>query len=436
MAISRDVIRRAAAQPDRPAVMGPVGELSFGDLAARARSFGDQLKASGVTPGDPVPLADDDPAQLLVELVGTDLVDAVAVVTDADWPDSVQVEAVDAARIAVARADLTQQGKAACLAVFTSGSTGTPRPVVRTRQSWTYSFPSFSAVTGIGADDRVLVPGAMSASLFLYAALHALTVGAAVHPLRRWSPALAVEALDTCTAVHVVPAMLATLVAHLDQSTSRLRRVVCGGAHLDPAVDLAAKAAGIEVVDYYGAAELSFVAIRRPGAPVGRMRAFPGVDVDVRDGVIWARSPYVALGLDSDPKGFSTVGDLGARHGDGTITVDGRSGLAITTGGATLAPEAVEQAVREVPGVAEVAVIGVPHPALGEIVVALVEATPGSGVALSALRAVAVTRLPKAQRPRRWYLVDRLPRTGSGKVARGVAASRFSDGTLVVRALS
>ncbi len=431
MAISRDIVRRAAAQPDRPAVVGPAGGLSFGDLAARARTFADRMEAAGVTPAQCVPLTDEDPARLLVELVGTDLLGAVAVVTDASWPDDVRAAAVDAARAQVAR-----HGQEACLAVFTSGSTGTPRPVVRSRRSWTYSFPPFSALTGIGVDNTVLVPGAMSASLFLFGALHALTVGAAVHPLSRWSPALAAQAAGTCTAVHVVPAMLSSLVERLDPTSSRLRLAVCAGAHLDPALDDAAAGVGIQVVDYYGAAELSFVAIRRPGAAAGRLRPFPDVDVEVRDGVIWARSPYLALGLDRDPKGFTTVGDRGTFETDGTIAVEGRIGQAITTGGATIAPEAVERAVREVPGVAEVAVIGTPHPALGEIVVALVEAVPGTGIALAALRAVAASRLPTAERPRRWYLVDRLPRTGSGKVARARAATGFTDGTLVVRVLS
>jgi long-chain acyl-CoA synthetase len=431
MAISRDVVRRAAAQPDRPAVVGPAGDLSFGDLATRARTTAERLTTSGIGPGDCVPLVDDDPTRLLVEIVAVDLIGAVAVVTGADWPDEVRAEAV-----AAARTDVARHGRTACLAVFTSGSAGAPRPVVRSRQSWTYSFPPFSAVVGIGAGDTVLIPGAMSASLFLYGALHALTVGAAVHPLPRWSAALAAQATGSCSAVHLVPAMLSSLVECLDPATSRLRLAVCAGAHLDPALDQAAAGAGVEVVDYYGAAELSFVAIRRPGAPAGRMRAFPDVEVEVRDGVIWARSPYLALGLDRDQAGYATVGDHGSLDAAGTITVEGRAGLAITTGGSTVAPEAVEQAVRQAPGVADVAVIGAPHPALGEIVVALVEAVPGSGVALPALRAIAAARLPKAQRPRRWYLVDRLPRTGSGKVARSRVATGFTDGTLVVRALS
>ncbi len=431
MAISRDVTRRAAAQPDRPAVVGPCGTLSFGQLAAHARQRADALATQGVTAGTCVAATDHDPVRLLVDLVATDLLGAVAVVADAQWPDDLRETALDAARSAVRNAPA-----GATLAVFTSGSSRAPRPLVRTRESWTFSFPTFSALTGIGAGDTVLVPGALSGTLFLYAALHALTMGATVHLLPRWSADLAAAAARTCTAVHVVPAMLASLVERLDPVTSRLRRVVCAGAHLDPGIESAATKAGVEVVEYFGAAELSFVAIRLPGSPPGRMRPFPGVEVDVRDGVIWARGPYLASGLDRDPAGYASVGDHGVRHDDGTLTVTGRAGAAITTGGATIAPEAVEVVLRQASGVAEVAVVGQPHGQLGEVVVAVVEPASGRQVTLGTLRAAAAAQLPPAQRPRVWYAVDALPRTGSGKVARARVQSGLADGTLGVRALT
>lgn len=431
MAISRDVTRRAAAEPGRTAVVGPCGSVTFGMLAERARERAEQLTADGVGAGDTIEAADGDPVQLLVNLVAADQLEAVAVVTDAGWPKDVR-----SAALADARSEAKRAGVEACLAVFTSGSTGTPRPVVRSRRSWTRSFPAFSALTGIGADDTVLIPGRMSGSLFLYGALHALTMGAAIHPLPRWSPALATEATHTCTAVHVVPPMLGGLVERIDPATNQVRRVVCAGAQLDAEVSAAAASASISVVDYYGAAELSFVAIGRPGGPTGRMRAFPDVDVQIRDGVIWARSPYLALGIVRDDDGFATVGDHGERAADGSLLVHGRGGQAISTGGATVLPEAVERALRHAPGVADIAVVGAPHAVLGAVVVAVVEALPGERLALGALRAAAAERLPPAGRPRRWYVIDQLPRTGSGKVARSGILTALADGTLGLRALS
>ncbi|MFD2080055.1 long-chain acyl-CoA synthetase [Actinopolymorpha cephalotaxi] len=431
MPISRDVRRRAAAEPDRPALVGASGTVSYGELAARAETRSEALAASGVAAGHAVVCAESEPADLLAAVLAADLLEAAAVVADADWPDAVRESAVDAARALVDR-----HGTAVSLVVFTSGSTGTPRPVARSRRSWTFSFPTFSALTGVGAQDTVLVPGRLSGSLFLYGALHALTVGAAVHALPSWSPIEAARACASCTAVHLVPSMLAELLDRLDPATSRLRTVVCGGAHLDPGVRAAAVEAGVEVVDYYGAAELSFVAIRRPGLPPDRLRPFPEVAVDVRDGVIWARGPYLALGLDRDPDGFATVGDHGVRHDDGTLSVHGRGDAAITTGGATVVAEAVEHVLRQVPGVAEVACVGTPHERLGQVVAAVVEPRPDRAPALAELRAAAASGLPATDRPRLWYAVDRLPRTPAGKVARAEVGAGLRDGTLGARVLT
>ncbi len=127
--------------------------------------------------------------------------------------------------------------------------------------------------------------------------------------LARWSLRGAEEALASCTVAHLTPAMLAGL---LERDLGQLRTVVCAGAALPHAVRERAKSAGVHVVDYYGAAELSFVAMR-----VGsRLDPFPEVEVDLRDGVIWARSPWLADGyapgqsgpMIRDAEGWATVG--------------------------------------------------------------------------------------------------------------------------------
>lgn len=435
MALARDVVRRAAAQPERPAVVGPCGSLSFADLANQARKRADQVRrCDAASPADPIVTTDAEPVGLLVDLLAADLLGVSCIVTDATWPHDMRHRTITAA-IEASRKATEQHDVSGCLVVFTSGSTGDPRPLVRTQESWTYSFPTFSALSGIGEHDTVLIPGPMSATLFLYGALHGLATGAAIHPLARWSPTLAANASRTCTVAHLVPAMLDDLTARIAPDTNRLRLVVCAGAHLDGRTEAKARALRIHVVDYYGAAELSFVGIRRPDAPPGTLRPFPGVDVVVRDGLIRVRSPFLALGLDRDADGFATVGDRGTLTDDGTLVVEGRSSNTINCGGHTIAVEAVEQVLRQAPGVADAAVFGTPHARLGEVVTAVVEPEHKTAVRRSGLRRFVASRLQPSHRPRLWYAVDRLPRVGAGKIARARIAAGFSDGTLGARPL-
>ncbi len=302
------------------------------------------------------------------------------------------------------------------LVVVTSGTSGRPRPVLRTAASWTTSFAPFTALTGIEPGDRVLLTGPLHATMHLFAAAHALAVGAEL-----------VDDAAVATAAHAVPTRLAVLLDGLD-ANAPLRTVVVAGAALPAHVADRARRRGLAVTEYYGAAELSFVAARRVPGP---LRPFEGAEVRIRDGVVWVRSPYLSLGYPAgidgpfrrDPDGFATVGDL-AEDAAGGLRIRGRGDAAITTGGATVVVEDVEQALLTVPGVAAVAVVGVPHPRLGQLVTAVLE--PAVGADLSGVRAAARRLLRTQSLPRRWLVADRLPRTPGGKVARHLVADAIA----------
>jgi long-chain acyl-CoA synthetase len=104
-------------------------------------------------------------------------------------------------------------------------------------------------------------------------------------------------------------------------------------------------------------------------------------------------------------------------------------------------PEDVEAVLKRVPGVGDVVVVGSPHPRLGAVVTAVIEAgdTGDTGdvpaPSRTALEAIARGGLDPAQRPRRWYALPALPRTPTGKPARGLVASRLADGDPELRRL-
>lgn len=320
----------------------------------------------------------------------------------------------------------------------TSGSSGRPKVLIRSRRSWLRSFAALDL--GLESRDRVLIPGPLSSSLFLFGALHALHAGADAHLLEKWSAIDAAKAARQATAIHLVPAMLSALLSTLERdpmlrAECGLRIVVCGGARVDHALEerLTKVLPGCELVEYYGSAEHSLIAVRR-GAQLR-----PVVDVDVDDaGQLWVRSDlafdgYLNSGTIVPPTtrdGWSTVGDRAIHHPDGSLEVLGRSSSSINTGARIVGAEEVESVLRGTEGVLDVLVSATPHPRFGELVTAIVEIDPAAPPSLRELRAKARKALDPAKRPRRWLAVEELPRTPSGKPARALIAERLRAGTL------
>ncbi len=315
---------------------------------------------------------------------------------------------------------LREDDSGARLELQSSGSSAAPRVVVRTVESWLASFPAFTGLTGMTADDVVLVPAPPHSSMFAFATAHAAWLGAETVGLSRWSPREASVAAARCTAAHLTPTMLEAL---LETGTGGLRTAVCAGSELPREVRKRAQRAGLRVVDYYGATELSFVAIRHPD---GRMRPFPDAEVRLREGVVWVRSPWVSEGyaagqtgpLQRDDDGWATVGDRGHWDIDDGLVVTGRGDDLILCGGASVIPGDVEQVLLALPGVARAVVVGVPHDQLGESVAAVLVAAAGAHLDLSQTRRLATERLDPSHLPRRWRVVQQLPLTPAGKVSR------------------
>ncbi len=335
----------------------------------------------------------------------------VPLVTDDRWSPEHR-DAVIAATAAV------RTPPDAAWATLTSGSSGSPRIVLRSAESWRASFPPVARLLDAGPDDVVLLPAPPSSSLTLFSLAHALDGGP--QPLLAGAAAGA-GAAATC--LHGTPqALRAVLDAGVPP---RLRTALIGGSHLDAALRARAEAAGIRVAAYYGAAELSFVAVDTGDG----LRAFPGVELRIRDGELWVRSPFAAQGY-ADGAGalrregdWATVGDR-AELDDGRLRLLGRADDAILSASATIVPEEVEAVLRSVRGIRDAVVFGVPREPVGALVAAFVEL---DGATAADLHAASATHLAPAHRPRQWFAGE-LPRTASGKTARAEAVRRALAG--------
>lgn len=184
---------------------------------------------------------------------------------------------------------------------------------------------------------------------------------------------------------------------------------------------------------------------RRPGT-VGF--ALPGVGLRIVDaktgrevpvgevGIIEVKGPNVFQGYWRMPEktaqefradGYFITGDMGRVDEDGYISIVGRSKDLIISGGFNVYPAEVETVLDEIEGVAESAIIGVPHPDFGEAVVAVIAPREGAQLELEAITASVSGRLAKFKQPKKVHLEEALPRNAMGKIQKNVLRDRYKN---------
>ncbi len=200
---------------------------------------------------------------------------------------------------------------------------------------------------------------------------------------------------------------------------------------------------GHKILERYGMTEAGMITSnplegeRIPGT-VGY--PLPGVSLRIADesgaalpagerGIIEINGPNVFKGYWRMPEitaqefrgdGYFITGDVAVQAPDGRVSIVGRAKDLIISGGYNIYPKEIEDVLDAVDGVAESAVIGVPHPDLGEAVVAVVVAKPGAAPSHEELQAAADAHLARFKHPRRILIVDDLPCNAMGKVQKNI----------------
>lgn len=153
------------------------------------------------------------------------------------------------------------------------------------------------------------------------------------------------------------------------------------------------------------------------GLPAGEIGGIEVKGPNVFKGY-WRMPEKTAEDFTSD--GFFRTGDVGRVDDQGYVTIVGRSKDLVISGGYNVYPAEVEGVLNEQPGVAESAVIGVPHPDFGEAVVAVLVARPGAAPDPAALTAALKGRIAAFKVPKRVFVVAELPRNAMGKVQKNL----------------
>jgi acyl-CoA synthetase (AMP-forming)/AMP-acid ligase II len=346
--------------------------------------------------------------------------------------------------------------------VFTSGTTGRPKGAMSTHGQTLRTFATWAEVVGLRAGDRYLIVNPFFHTFGYKAGILAcLMTGATMVP----EPVFDVDRLvqriedERISVLPGPPTIFQSLLDHPDRKgfdLSTLRLVVTGAAVVP--VELVRglwSDMGIEtVLTAYGLTEATgTVTMCRRGDSAEVIsgtsgRAIPDVQVEIVDadgtevprgqaGEIVVRGYNVMRGYfnDSDATdeaidggGWLHTGDIGTMDGDGNVTITDRLKDMYVSGGFNVYPAEVEAVLRLHPGVAQVAVVGVPDRRLGEVGLAVVvpAAGAGGGGVEGELPGWAKERLANYKVPRRVVTVDALPVNAGGKVLKRELRERFA----------
>ena len=297
----------------------------------------------------------------------------------------------------------------------------------------------------------------------LFVAIHgALINGSKMIWLSRFDPKRVIAKFPEATVFMGVPTLYVRMLAEPTLTLAQaahMRLFIAGSAPLliETFTDWQSRT-GHTILERYGMSETVMLtsnpcgpdaryggATERRGGTVGF--PLPGVTLRVVEddgkavspgeiGGIQVRGPNVFKGYWRMPEktteeftadGFFKTGDVGKVDADGYVTIVGRSKDLIISGGYNVYPAEIEGTINEMPGVAESAVIGVPHPDFGEAGVAVIIARPGATVQPERVIADLKARLANFKIPKRCFVVNELPRNTMGKVQKNLLRERYKS---------
>jgi malonyl-CoA/methylmalonyl-CoA synthetase len=348
--------------------------------------------------------------------------------------------------------------------LYTSGTTGRSKGAMLSHGNLAANARVLNDYWGWRRDDVLLHMLPIFHVHGLFVASHgALLAGAKMIWLPKLDADLALRYLPQSTVMMGVPTYYVRLLAD-----PRFGREVCANMRLfiSGSAPLLAetfsdfqKRSGHAILERYGMSETVMLTSNPYDPGLGERlagtvgRALPGVQVRVVDdagiaqapgeiGTVQVRGPNVFSGYWRMPEktaeeftadGWFKTGDVGRWGGESAgrdvpadyLSIVGRSKDLIISGGYNVYPKEIETLIDDMPGVAESAVIGVPHADFGEAVVAVVVPKEGAALDAAAMQAELKARIANFKVPKRVHIIDQLPRNTMGKVQKNVLRETY-----------
>ncbi len=339
--------------------------------------------------------------------------------------------------------------------LYTSGTTGRSKGAMLSHRNLAANGLTLVEHWGFRTDDVLLHMLPIFHVHGLFVATHCVLLsGASMHFTTKFDPKQALTLLPASTVFMGVPTYYTRLLSEPSftaESCRSIRLFVSGSAPLLPETFAEFRhRSGQSILERYGMTETGMntsnplVGERIPGT-VGP--ALPGVSLRVVDdegcalphempGHLQVKGDNVFAGYWRRPEktkeeftvdGYFKTGDIAEILDNGYVQLVGRAKDLIITGGLNVYPKEIEELIDSMPGVAESAVIGIPHPDFGDAVTAIVVPISKDVVLdTSSLIDELKARLARFKIPKSVYIVDELPRNAMGKVQKNVLRERYS----------
>ncbi|PDT46603.1 long-chain fatty acid--CoA ligase [Sinorhizobium fredii] len=335
--------------------------------------------------------------------------------------------------------------------VYTSGTTGQPKGVLLSTRSMLWvTAACWAPITGLNDKDVVLNTLPLYHSYALnVAVLSIIATGASEYIMEKFSTSHATELLRTgrFTFMPGVPTVFHYFLSACQTSGEKLlssvRLCVSAGAIMPGTLNQDFEEFfGVPLLDGYGITETStMVTMNWPGkwrVPGSCGLPLPGLTARLVDpktgadvpfgteGELICKGPNLMQGYHNKPQetqkaivdGWYHTGDLARSDANGFLTITGRLKELIIRGGQNIAPAEVEETILLLEAIMDCAVIGMPHPMLGEVPVACVVLKSSAKFEEGELISHCKDRLSAYKVPDRIFIVSEIPRTGSGKILR------------------
>jgi malonyl-CoA/methylmalonyl-CoA synthetase len=360
-----------------------------------------------------------------------------------------------AARYATSHAPASVRADELAVILYTSGTTGRSKGAMLSHGNLLANTETLDEHWGWRTSDVLIhaLPIFHVHGLFV-AAQGALFSGSEMLWFNRFDARAIVRRLPEATVFMGVPTFYVRLLQEsgLTQEACRhMRLFVAGSAPLLPdTFERWRERTGHTILERYGMSETVMLTSNPYHARDGERRAgtvgfpLPGVQLRITEqkdkpcphgviGGIEVKGPSVFKGYwrapeltqqAFSPDGWFRTGDMG-RIDERGLVIEGRSKDLIITGGYNVYPAEVESYLNELPGIAESAVIGVPHPDFGEAVVAVIAAEPGASPDPAALIAAMKSKIANFKVPKRIFVKDELPHNVMGKIQKAMLRKEY-----------